>query len=137
MARETRDGLAITAATQDRFDECVRLWVEAVAARDGRRLDGMAERAASRFGEPVVCWLVAVDSASRLRGFVLVTAAGDNEHPEPPDPAMLSLIAVDPWSRGWEPFGESFEHAVQKRPMQTFLKELGPAARHPAPNSPA
>ena len=83
-------------------DECVRLWVRAVAARDGTAPGGTAERARRKFDQPRVAFVVADagPAGEAVAGFALVTAPGTGSPSDPPDAAYLGMIAVAPERQG-------------------------------------
>lgn len=66
--------LTFRPARPEEREACIAIWVHACAARDGRRVPGLAETARAKFDHSVG-WLVAESSAG-LAGFVLPTAPG-------------------------------------------------------------
>ena len=104
-------------------EACIRLWLDAVAARDGRQAPaGTAERCAAKFAAGTVSFLVVRDSARTgdgdgdgdgdehrdrhrddddvLAGFVLVTEPGTGAATDPGDAAYLAMLAVAPAFQG-------------------------------------
>ncbi|UFS60819.1 GNAT family N-acetyltransferase [Subtercola endophyticus] len=75
--------------------ECVALWVQACAERDGQAYPGVAERAAPKFDDRVA-WIVAEHPAGEIVGFALATKPGSADQSDPPAAAVLGLLAVDP-----------------------------------------
>ncbi|WP_169795818.1 GNAT family N-acetyltransferase [Curtobacterium ammoniigenes] len=75
-------------------DACVAIWVAACADRDGQAFDGVADRARPKFDRSIG-WLLAV-RAARIDGFVLATRPGSGMPTDPPDAAVVSLLAVAP-----------------------------------------
>ncbi|GAB4096552.1 GNAT family N-acetyltransferase [Brachybacterium squillarum] len=88
--------LAITlrAGTPPDIEQCVSLWVEACAARDGRLIGGIADRARPKFDRSIG-WIVAL-RGEQVEGFVLSTAPGSGMPIDPPDAAVVGLLAVNP-----------------------------------------
>ncbi|WKK71045.1 hypothetical protein Q0F99_15590 [Rathayibacter oskolensis] len=80
-------------------DACVRVWIDALAARDGRVPAGTEERARAKLAAPRVCFVVAGD-AGTVDGVVLVSAPGSGFAEDPPHAAYLSLLAVRPSAQG-------------------------------------
>ncbi|QHC66291.1 GNAT family N-acetyltransferase [Rathayibacter sp. VKM Ac-2759] len=80
-------------------DACVRVWIEALAARDGRVPAGTEERARAKLAAPRVSFVVAGD-AGTVDGVVLVSAPGSGFAEDPPHAAYLSLLAVRPSAQG-------------------------------------
>jgi len=88
------------------IDDCVELWVAAVAHRDGRTapatvdldpvLVAVRARAEEKFRAPRVACLVVPGDDGRPDGFVLLTAPGSGRPTDPADAAYLSLLAVRP-----------------------------------------
>lgn len=78
-------------------EACVAVWVAACAARDGRAVDGVAERARPKFDAAVV-WLVVdgSDGSDGIDGFVLATRPGSGLTGDPADAAVLGLLATRP-----------------------------------------
>ena len=154
-----RNGTAADAA------ECVSLWVEACASRDGVAVPGVAERARPKF-DRAQCWIMVEDPAIGILGFVLATKPGSGLPADPPDAPVVGLLAVAAEaqgrglggallvaeaaelarhghersvlhvladnhsavrlyaSKGWQPLGEPFQHALLKRPTQTYALDL-------------
>ncbi|GAB3575852.1 hypothetical protein GCM10027406_08010 [Leifsonia lichenia] len=86
-------------------DACIRLWLDAVAERDGRPAPtGTAERCAAKFARATVSFLVARDGArdddGDVTGFALVTEPGSGAATDPPDAAYLAMLAVAPGAQG-------------------------------------
>jgi ribosomal protein S18 acetylase RimI-like enzyme len=79
-------------------DVCVDLWVRACAIRDGKRVEGVAERARLKFDRQVL-WLIA-EEAARVRGFALATESGSGVPTDPPAAVVLGLLAVSPDAQG-------------------------------------
>jgi ribosomal protein S18 acetylase RimI-like enzyme len=88
------------------IDDCVELWVAAVAHRDGRTapavdpaddpvLVAVRARAEEKFRAPRVACLV-VPGDGRPDGFALLTAPGTGRPTDPADAVYLSLLAVRP-----------------------------------------
>lgn len=75
-------------------EACVAVWVAACAARDGRAVDGVAERARPKFDAALV-WLV-VDGSDGIEGFVLATRPGSGLPGDPVDAPVLGLLATRP-----------------------------------------
>jgi ribosomal protein S18 acetylase RimI-like enzyme len=94
---EMRPGVAADVAA------CVAVWVAACAARDGRAVDGVAERARPKFDAAVV-WLVVdgsdgidgSDGSDGIDGFVLATRPGSGLPGDPVDAPVLGLLATNP-----------------------------------------
>lgn len=97
------------------IDECVALWVTAVAAREGGTApEGTAERCLAKFSPRPVSFAVARaddggagsdgrdggESDNPIRGFGLVTPPGNGRPTDPPDAAYLGLLAVAPDAQG-------------------------------------
>jgi ribosomal protein S18 acetylase RimI-like enzyme len=78
---------------------CVSLWVSACAARDGRAVAGVAERARPKF-DRAENWIVAEHPSSGMRGFVLATAPGSGVPTDPPGAPVVGLLAVAPGGQG-------------------------------------
>ncbi|KQO60021.1 GNAT family N-acetyltransferase [Curtobacterium sp. Leaf261] len=76
------------------LDACVALWVAACADRDGRAIDGVADRARPKF-EDRVLWLTAWQGA-RLDGFLLATEPGSGMPTDPDGAVVVALLAVAP-----------------------------------------
>ncbi|WP_368498964.1 N-acetyltransferase family protein [Herbiconiux sp. A18JL235] len=83
--------------TGDR-EQCLALWVAACAARDGRAVEGVADRARPKFDE-CVSWLIAGDR-DRVDGFALSTRLRSGRGADPYDAAVLGLIATEPERQG-------------------------------------
>ncbi|RFA19031.1 GNAT family N-acetyltransferase [Subtercola boreus] len=79
--------------------ECVALWVEACAARDGTAVAGVAERARPKF-DRAECFLVAEAPTGDIRGFVLATEPGSGLPSDPAGAAVIGLLAVAPSAQG-------------------------------------
>lgn len=101
----------IEAGTPADREACIRLWLDAMAARDGRPAPrGTVERCAAKFAHPVVSFPVARDMADQrgaaadagelLAGFALVTGPGTGAQTDPPDAAYLAMLAVAPSHQG-------------------------------------
>jgi len=155
------DAIAVRSGLPADSETCVAVWVASCAARDGRALPGVAERARPKFDKK--CGLVVAERRdSSLAGFALATTPGTGIPTDPADAAVLALLAVDShqqgaglgrWllsaitesltdsgfeqivlhaladnhvavrlyeSAGWVSYGPTFEHALLKRPMQTY-----------------
>lgn len=90
----------IAAGSADDHAACIRLWLDALAARDGHpAVDGTAERCAGKFANDTVSFRVARDGGA-LAGFVLATVPGTGAPTDPPDAAYLALLAVGPSHQG-------------------------------------
>jgi ribosomal protein S18 acetylase RimI-like enzyme len=74
---------------------CVSLWVEACAARDGRAVPGVADRARPKF-DRAESWIVAERRDAGIVGFVLATVPGSGLPSDPPDAPVVGLLAVAP-----------------------------------------
>ncbi|MFZ7086585.1 GNAT family N-acetyltransferase [Curtobacterium sp. RRHDQ10] len=83
-----RDGVAAD------VDRCLSIWVAACADRDGKALEGVAERARPKFDRSV-SWLLATDG-DHVLGFVLATRPGSGMQTDPEGAAVVGLLAVDP-----------------------------------------
>ncbi|MEC5151443.1 GNAT family N-acetyltransferase [Cryobacterium sp. GrIS_2_6] len=79
--------------------ECVALWVRACAARDGVTVAEVAERAQPKF-DHAESWIVAEEPGAGIRGFVLATTPKRGLPTDPPDAAVVSLLAVAPDAQG-------------------------------------
>ncbi|WP_369832982.1 N-acetyltransferase family protein [Brachybacterium sp. YJGR34] len=75
-------------------EQCVALWVDACAVRDGRSVSGVADRARPKFDRSIG-WIVA-SSGEKVEGFVLATAPGSGISTDPPGAAVVGLLAVNP-----------------------------------------
>lgn len=75
-------------------ESCVEIWVAACAARDGQAYQGVADRARAKFHKSSV-WIVA-DNGQNIDGFVLATGPGSGIPTDPPDAAVIGLLAVAP-----------------------------------------
>ncbi|GAA4154480.1 hypothetical protein GCM10022286_02150 [Gryllotalpicola daejeonensis] len=84
----------LRAGRNDEVRACVDLWTRACAARDGTAVAGVAERARAKFDRRVA-WVVA-GAPGELQGFALATAPGSGASIDPPEAAVLGLLAVDP-----------------------------------------
>jgi len=173
-ASKSQQVAALRAGTAADLESCLRLWVDACTARDGRAHDGVAARARPKFGQ-AECWIIAEDVGSKLVGFVLATVAGSGMPTDPPDAPVIGLLAVAPAAQGhgiasallacaehglarldhnesvlhvltdnhaavrsylrngWLPRGEPFEHALLKRPTQTYVRRLRSRATDGSP----
>jgi ribosomal protein S18 acetylase RimI-like enzyme len=98
-ASKPRQAAILRAGTLADLENCLRLWVDACTARDGRAVDGVAARARPKF-ERAECWIVAEDAASKLVGFVLATVPGSGIPTDPPDAPVIGLLAVAPAAQG-------------------------------------
>jgi ribosomal protein S18 acetylase RimI-like enzyme len=85
---------ALRAGVRSDTEVCVAIWVEACAARDGRAYDGVADRARAKFDKSIT-WLVAAHG-EETEGFVLATFPGTGMPTDPPDAAVVGLLAVSP-----------------------------------------
>ncbi|WP_165759636.1 GNAT family N-acetyltransferase [Rathayibacter oskolensis] len=86
--------------TRDDHDDCVRLWLAALEARDGRApVPGTDDRARAKLAAPAVCFVVA-ERGGPIDGFVLVSTPGSGFADDPPGAAYLSLLAVHPSAQG-------------------------------------
>jgi ribosomal protein S18 acetylase RimI-like enzyme len=92
------DASSIRPASRADVEACVSLWVAACAARDGEAFTGVAERARPKFDRSVG-WFVAEHDGT-LDGFVLATGPGSGLPSDPPDAAVLGLLAVAPAAQG-------------------------------------
>ncbi|MDY7542417.1 MULTISPECIES: GNAT family N-acetyltransferase [unclassified Cryobacterium] len=94
-----RQSPAFRAGTAADTTDCVALWVRACAERDGVAVAGVAERAQPKFdhGES---WIVAEETGAGIRGFVLATTPKSGLPTDPPDAAVVSLLAVVPGAQG-------------------------------------
>lgn len=90
---------ALRPGLQDDLDRCVEVWIEASAARDGRRVEGVAARARGKLDQSVA-WTVATDGAGDVVGFAVGTGPGSGLASDPPGAAVLGLLAVDPRAQG-------------------------------------
>ncbi|MEV7963601.1 MULTISPECIES: GNAT family N-acetyltransferase [Oerskovia] len=90
---ELRPGL------QDDVEQCLGVWIEASAARDGRRVEGVAARARGKFDQSVA-WTVATDGVGDVVGFAVGTRPGSGLASDPPGAPVLGLLAVDPRAQG-------------------------------------
>lgn len=90
----------IAAGSADDREACIRLWLDALHARDGHAApDGTTERCAAKFAKDTVSFRVARDGDA-LAGFVLATAPGTGAPADPPDAVYLALLAVAPAHQG-------------------------------------
>ena len=80
-------------------EECVALWVRACAARDGVAEAGVAERARPKFGH-VETWIVAEEPGAGIVGFVLAMKPQSGLPSDPPDAAVVGLLAIAPDAQG-------------------------------------
>ncbi|GAA4667772.1 hypothetical protein GCM10025780_07640 [Frondihabitans cladoniiphilus] len=80
-------------------EACVALWTASCADRDGVAHPGVAERARPKFDHSAG-WVVAEDARGHVLGFALATAAGTGVPTDPPDAALLGLLAVHPSTKG-------------------------------------
>ena len=87
-------GVALRPGRDSDLAACVTLWVEACAIRDGVRIPGVAERARPKFDRREA-WIVAEGPEHRLAGFVLATVPGSGQDTDPPDAAVVGLLAID------------------------------------------
>lgn len=71
-----------------------RFGLQRVRVRDGQAFEGVADRARPKFDHSIG-WLLAV-SAGQIDGFVLATRPGSGMPTDPPDAAVVSLLAVAP-----------------------------------------
>lgn len=85
---------AIRPAAAADIDQCIAIWVDACATRDGRAFPGVAERARPKF-DGNAAWFVA-GPTDDVEGFVLATAPGSGEPSDPEDAAIVGLLAVAP-----------------------------------------
>lgn len=84
-------------------EACIRLWLDAVAERDGQPAPaGTAERCAVKFASAPVSFLVAREGEGQdtPAGFVLVTEPGSGAATDPPGAAYLAMLAVAPALQG-------------------------------------
>lgn len=107
----------LRAGHPDDAEACLAVWVEACASRDGRAHDGVADRARPKF-DGAVAWLVATDDRE-IDGFVLATGPGSGLPSDPPESAVLGLLAVSP-GRQTHGLGRGLLRAATDR-----LSELG------------
>jgi ribosomal protein S18 acetylase RimI-like enzyme len=75
-------------------ESCVEIWVAACAARDGQAYNGVADRARPKFHNSSL-WIVA-ENRQIIDGFVLATGPGSGMPTDPPDAAVIGLLAVTP-----------------------------------------
>jgi ribosomal protein S18 acetylase RimI-like enzyme len=104
----------IRPALSDDLEACLDLWVRTTAARDGKRVDGVAERARPAF-DASTAWFVA-DSGGEIAGFVLCTepeAANESGRPAAP---LVRLLGVGPEHQG---------SGLGRRLLGRALEELG------------
>ncbi|WP_119868658.1 GNAT family N-acetyltransferase [Frondihabitans sp. 762G35] len=80
-------------------EACVALWVAACGVRDGRAVPGVGDRARLKF-DRAVAWTVAEREDGVIVGFALATPAGSGLLSDPPDAAVVGLLAVDPAAQG-------------------------------------
>lgn len=90
--------LVVRAARPEERDTCVSLWVQACDDRDGHAIEGTAEIAQAKFDRGV-SWLVAEDQRG-LAGFVFCTEPRSELPTDPPDAAVISMLAVAPDHQG-------------------------------------
>ena len=95
----TESSSIIRDATPADAAACLALWVQACAARDGRSIVGVAERARPKFNH-AESWIVADDPELGLVGFLLATKAGSGLPTDPPEAPVVGLLAVDPSAQG-------------------------------------
>ena len=81
------------------IEECVALWVRACAARDGVAVAGVAERARPKFGH-AESWIVAEEPGTGIVGFLLATKPQSGLPTDPPDAAVVGLLAIAPDAQG-------------------------------------
>ena len=79
--------------------ECLALWVEACARRDGGAIAGVEERARPKF-DRAESWFVAGSPGTGVLGFVLATTPGSGLPGDPSDAPVVGLIAVAPAAQG-------------------------------------
>ncbi|MFF3064874.1 GNAT family N-acetyltransferase [Oerskovia sp. NPDC057915] len=84
---------------QDDLEQCLGVWIEASAARDGRQVDGVAARARGKF-DRTIAWTVAADRGGDVVGFAVGTPPGSGLASDPPGAAVLGLLAVAPRAQG-------------------------------------
>lgn len=94
MERHADPALTLRAGASSDIEQCVALWVDACAVRDGRSIGGIADRARPKFDRSIG-WIVA-SSGEQIDGFVLATAPGSGMPTDPPDAAVVGLLAVQP-----------------------------------------
>ncbi|MBE7699062.1 GNAT family N-acetyltransferase [Oerskovia sp. Sa1BUA8] len=114
---ELRPGL------QGDAEQCVGVWVEASAARDGRHVEGVAARARGKFDRRVA-WTVATDSAGGVVGFALATRPGSGIESDPPESPVLGLLAVDPRAQGSGLGRRLLEHVTELLAGQGYSRAV-------------
>jgi ribosomal protein S18 acetylase RimI-like enzyme len=93
------DAIAIRQGTRADTPDCVALWTAACAARDGRAVPGVADRARSKF-ERIESWIVAEKHGRGIVGFALATVPGSGISTDPPGAPVIGLLAVSSESQG-------------------------------------
>ena len=87
------------AGTTTDLAQCLALWIEACAIRDGVAIAGVEDRARPKF-DRAEKWIVAADPDAGILGFVLATTPGSGLPGDPPDAPVVGLIAVAPRAQG-------------------------------------
>lgn len=116
MGNHADSAITLRAGTPSDIEQCVALWVDACAVRDGRPIDGIADRARPKF-ERSIGWIIAF-SGEQVEGFVLATAPGSGMPTDPPHAAVVGLLAVSPRRQA---------HGVGRTLLQAITRQLAEA----------
>jgi ribosomal protein S18 acetylase RimI-like enzyme len=92
-------GVVFRTGTPADTEQCLALWIDACAVRDGVAIAGVSERARPKF-DHAERWIVAEGPHAGILGFVLATTPGSGLPGDPPDAPVVGLIAVAPAAQG-------------------------------------